>query len=78
MFLLDSSAAALPALGSHLAQFPLGTRLAKLVLFGAVLQCLDPVLTIAACMVCNSFEREQQAHRDTCTYTLSLTHALNA
>ncbi|EGD78151.1 hypothetical protein PTSG_09027 [Salpingoeca rosetta] len=38
------------ALGHHLAQFPLGTRLAKLILFGAILKCVDPVVTIAACI----------------------------
>ena len=38
-------------LGKHLAELPLDVRLAKLLIFGAVLQCLDPVLTIAACMV---------------------------
>lgn len=39
------------ALGKHIAELPLDVRLAKLLIFGAVLQCVDPVLTIAACMV---------------------------
>jgi HrpA-like RNA helicase len=39
------------ALGKHMAELPLDVRLAKLLIFGAVLQCVDPVLTIAACMV---------------------------
>lgn len=34
-----------------MAQLPLDVRLAKLLIFGAVLRCVDPVLTIAACMV---------------------------
>lgn len=41
------------ALGKHMAQLPMDVRLAKILIFGAMLHCLDPVLTVAACMVHN-------------------------
>ncbi|XP_076053319.1 3'-5' RNA helicase YTHDC2-like isoform X3 [Oratosquilla oratoria] len=37
-------------LGHHLLDLPLPPRLAKMVLTATVLKCLDPVLTIAACL----------------------------
>ena len=37
----------LTPLGWHLAALPLDARLGKLLIFGAMLQCLDPILTIA-------------------------------
>uniref|UniRef100_A0A672G595 RNA helicase n=1 Tax=Salarias fasciatus TaxID=181472 RepID=A0A672G595_SALFA len=43
-FLLDN----LTALGFHLARLPVEPHIGKLILFGALLGCLDPVLTIAA------------------------------
>ncbi|KAM9801453.1 ATP-dependent DNA/RNA helicase DHX36 [Neosynchiropus ocellatus] len=44
---LDSSEE-LTALGVHLARLPVEPHIGKLILFGALLGCLDPVLTIAA------------------------------
>ncbi|XP_077466945.1 ATP-dependent DNA/RNA helicase DHX36 [Stigmatopora argus] len=38
----------LTALGIHLARLPVEPHIGKLILFGALLGCLDPVLTIAA------------------------------
>ncbi|XP_056139059.1 ATP-dependent DNA/RNA helicase DHX36 [Lampris incognitus] len=38
----------LTALGFHLARLPVEPHIGKLILFGALLGCLDPVLTIAA------------------------------
>ncbi|XP_061916273.1 ATP-dependent DNA/RNA helicase DHX36 [Entelurus aequoreus] len=38
----------LTALGVHLARLPVEPHIGKLILFGALLGCLDPVLTIAA------------------------------
>ncbi|XP_035667918.1 putative ATP-dependent RNA helicase DHX57 [Branchiostoma floridae] len=38
----------LTPLGYHLAQLPVDVRIGKLMLFGAIFRCLDPVLTIAA------------------------------
>ncbi|GAB5032483.1 atp-dependent rna helicase dhx29 [Nannochloropsis oceanica] len=38
----------LTPLGIHLAKLPLDVRLGKMLVFAALLQCLDPVLTIAA------------------------------
>ncbi|XP_055610130.1 putative ATP-dependent RNA helicase DHX57 [Uranotaenia lowii] len=40
----------LTALGHHLAALPVDVRIGKLMLFGAIFQCLDSVLTIAACL----------------------------
>ena len=41
---------ALTPLGQHLAHLPVDVRIGKMILFGAVLGCLDPVLTVAAAM----------------------------
>ena len=38
----------LTPLGYHLAGLPVDVRIGKLMLFGAIFRCLDPVLTIAA------------------------------
>nr|CCC95777.1 unnamed protein product [Trypanosoma congolense IL3000] len=40
----------LTSLGQHLANLPLDVRIGKMVIHGAILQCVDPVLTIAACL----------------------------
>ncbi|KAL3698119.1 hypothetical protein R1sor_012195 [Riccia sorocarpa] len=40
----------LTSLGYHLASLPVDVRVGKMMLFGAVLGCLGPVLTIAACL----------------------------
>ncbi|KAM6961464.1 ATP-dependent DNA/RNA helicase DHX36 [Aplochiton taeniatus] len=40
----------LTALGFHLARLPVEPHIGKLILFGALLGCLDPVLTIAAAL----------------------------
>lgn len=40
----------LTALGHHLSALPVDVRIGKLMLFGAIFQCLDSVLTIAACL----------------------------
>ncbi|GAB0094943.1 putative ATP-dependent RNA helicase DHX57 [Sergentomyia squamirostris] len=40
----------LTALGQHLATLPVDVRIGKLMLFGAIFQCVDSVLTIAACL----------------------------
>ncbi|SCU67820.1 RNA helicase, putative [Trypanosoma equiperdum] len=40
----------LTSLGRHLANLPLDVRIGKMVIHGAILQCVDPVLTIAACL----------------------------
>lgn len=41
-------------LGHHLLDVPLPPRLAKMVITATVLKCLDPVLTIAACLAYKS------------------------
>ncbi|KAF5825923.1 P-loop containing nucleoside triphosphate hydrolase protein, partial [Dunaliella salina] len=40
----------LTALGHHLTQMPMDPRVGKMLVYGAMLACLDPVLTIAAAM----------------------------
>lgn len=40
----------LTPLGSHLALLPVDVRIGKLMLFGAIFQCLDSILTICACL----------------------------
>lgn len=40
----------LTPLGVHLATLPVDVRIGKLMLFGAIFQCVDSVLTIAACL----------------------------
>ena len=41
---------ALTKLGRHLAALPLPPRVGKLLLFGVMFGCLDPMLTVACCM----------------------------
>ncbi|KAJ7390027.1 mitochondrial large ribosomal subunit assembly [Desmophyllum pertusum] len=38
----------LTALGRHMAYLPVEPRIAKMIIYGAIFRCLDPVLTIAA------------------------------
>ena len=46
---LDASpAGALTPLGQHLTRMPCDPRIGKMLLYGCLLRCLDPVLTIAA------------------------------
>lgn len=40
----------LTALGKHISMLPLDIRLAKILIFGTIFQCLNPILTIAACL----------------------------
>lgn len=39
---------ALTALGAHLARLPMSPKVGKMLIYGVLLRCLDPVLTIAA------------------------------
>ncbi|ELR25721.1 helicase conserved Cterminal domain containing protein [Acanthamoeba castellanii str. Neff] len=47
---LEKEEEKLTPLGYHLAQLPVDVHIGKMMLFGAILCCLDPVLTIAAAM----------------------------
>lgn len=56
----------LTALGTHLALLPVDVRIGKLMLFGAIFQCLDSILTICACLSHKSpfvspFSKRQEA-----------------
>ncbi|OQR94480.1 ATP-dependent RNA helicase [Achlya hypogyna] len=44
----------LTPLGAHLARLPMDARLAKVVVFGCILRCIDPIVTIAAALECKS------------------------
>ncbi|KAH9586345.1 Helicase-associated domain [Trypanosoma melophagium] len=44
----------LTSLGLHLANLPLDVRIGKMIIHGAILHCVDPVLTIAACLAVRS------------------------
>lgn len=44
----------LTPLGYHLASLPVDVRIGKLMLFGSIFRCLDPALTIAACLAFKS------------------------
>ncbi|KAK7197009.1 RNA helicase [Novymonas esmeraldas] len=44
----------LTSLGQHLANLPLDVRVGKMIIHGALLQCIDPVLTMAACLAARS------------------------
>lgn len=46
---LDDSQQLTP-LGHHLSALPVDVRIGKLIIFGAIFQCLDSTLTIAACL----------------------------
>ena len=56
----------LTSLGYHLAALPTDVRIGKLMLFGAMLGCIDPVLTIEAALSYRSpfvapFDRRKEA-----------------
>lgn len=44
----------LTSLGRHLARLPVDVRLGKMLIFGALFNCIDPALTIAASLSCKS------------------------
>ena len=47
---LEGGREKLTLLGRHLAALPLPPRVGKLLLYGVLFRCLDPVLTIACAM----------------------------
>lgn len=56
----------LTPLGSHLANLPVDIHIGKMILFGAIFRCLDPILTIAAMLSYKSpftrpFGKEREA-----------------
>ena len=65
---LDTDEAITP-LGTHLARMPVDLRVGKMLLYGAMLGCVDPVLTIAAAMslqrspFLSPFEQRKEAER---------------
>jgi HrpA-like RNA helicase len=40
----------LTPLGFHLARLPVDPHIGKMIIFGALFGCLDPILTVAACL----------------------------
>jgi len=53
----------LTTLGKYLAQLPCEPRVGKMIMMGAVLHCLDPVLTIAACAETKPFIAKKELAR---------------
>ncbi|ORZ28166.1 P-loop containing nucleoside triphosphate hydrolase protein [Lobosporangium transversale] len=47
---LDSVTGELTPLGRHMADIPADLRIAKMLIFGAVFRCLEPILIVASCM----------------------------
>ena len=54
----------LTPLGFHLAMLPVDPRLGKMLVYGAIFRCLDPVLTIAASLSLNSIFVSPTGKRD--------------
>ncbi|XP_018648522.1 putative atp-dependent RNA helicase [Schistosoma mansoni] len=64
----------LTPLGVHLANFPLDPQCAKLLIFGALFGCLEPILAVASCLTFRDpFEvpLEKQQEADRCRKELS-------
>eukprot|EP00039_Didymoeca_costata_P003149 m.65483 g.65483 ORF g.65483 m.65483 type:complete len:1368 (+) comp11739_c0_seq1:318-4421(+) len=64
----------LTPLGHHLASLPVDARIGKLMVFGAMFSCVDPILTIAACLSYRSpfvtpFGRMEEADEKKKQYT---------
>ena len=51
---LDPENSTLTPLGYHLANLPVGAKLGKLLLYGCLFRCIEPILTIAAAMSCKN------------------------
>ncbi|KAI8603081.1 P-loop containing nucleoside triphosphate hydrolase protein [Dissophora ornata] len=47
---LDNATGELTPLGKHMADIPADLRVAKMLVFGAVFRCLEPILVVASCM----------------------------
>jgi HrpA-like RNA helicase len=50
----DKSTEQLTSLGRHLARLPVDVRLGKMLIYGALFNCVDPILTVAASLSCKS------------------------
>ncbi|ORZ15198.1 P-loop containing nucleoside triphosphate hydrolase protein, partial [Absidia repens] len=48
--LADDESQELTPLGAHLSHLPVDVHIGKMILFGAIFRCLDPILTIAAAL----------------------------
>lgn len=65
----------LTALGFHLATLPVDPRVGKLIIYGSLLGCVDPALTIAAGMTVRSpflspFDQREAADEARCTFAV--------
>ncbi|KAG0238761.1 hypothetical protein BGW42_002627 [Actinomortierella wolfii] len=47
---LDGTTGELTPLGRHMADIPADLRVAKMLIFGSIFRCLEPVLVVASCM----------------------------
>jgi ATP-dependent RNA helicase DHX36 len=67
LYAIDSETLKLTPLGYHLATLPVDARLGKMILFGTIFKCLDPILTIAASTSLQSpflspFNKQEEAY----------------
>lgn len=65
----------LTPLGVHLSTLPVDARIGKMILYGALFQCLDPILTIAATMSFKSpflspLEKREEANEHKALFTV--------
>jgi len=67
LYAIDSETLKLTPLGYHIATLPVDARLGKMILFGTIFKCLDPILTIAASTSLQSpftspFNKQEEAY----------------
>lgn len=73
----------LTPLGFHLANLPCDARIGKMLIIGSILGCLEPILTIAACLsykspFANPFGMQQEADRAHAKYGSALSDHIAA
>jgi len=71
--LVAASVEELTPLGVHLAALPVDPRIGKMMLFGAIFRCLDPVLVIAASLAFRSpflspMDKREEADKVKCSF----------
>eukprot|EP00124_Ichthyophonus_hoferi_P003819 Ihof_evm1s359 gene=Ihof_evmTU1s359 len=66
----------LTALGKHMANLPVDVRIGKFILYGAIFRCVEPVLTMAACLSYRSpfvspMDKREEAKAAMMTFAIS-------
>ena len=67
----------LTLLGRHLAALPLPPRIGKMLLYGALFGCLDPVLTVTCAMAYRCLASFEIVHRISSCLRISLKAAID-